>query len=314
MLQTTLLAEAVRAIAAGEADVVLVAGGEAKYRAARALSLGVDAPTTQQASNTRPDAVLAPHEDILHPLELERGIVMPVAQYAMMESALRYADGTTLAAHRAELGSCGRRTRPRRGVEPGRVEPRATHRGGDRHGGVGQPDARVSVHQVLTSQWNVDQAAGLILCARPAWPGRCVPEARWVFPLAVAVESHAAARRARAHRALSRLRDRRAATRGAHGYPTGSRRRARSVQLLSAAVRMQCRELGIDHRRTLTVTGGMAFAGGPLNNFVLQAMVRTAEVLRSQPGATALVTAVSGMVTKQGVSLWASRAPQRRFT
>ena len=54
----------------------------------------------------------------------------------------------------------------------------------------------------------------------------------------------------------------------------------------------------------------MAFAGGPLNNFVLQAMVRTAEVLRSQPGATALVTAVSGMVTKQGVSLWASRAPR----
>ena len=313
--QTTLLAEAVRTIAAGEADVVLVTGGEAKYRAARALSLGVEAPTTQQPRDTRPDAVLAPHEDILHPLELERGIVLPVAQYAMMESALRYAEGTTLAAHRAELGELWasyNRVAASNPVawsaEPHTAQEIATP-------GPGNPMLAFPYTKLLTSQWNVDQAAGLILCAAGVARALRVPEECWVFPLGVAESNHMLPLAERAH--VERC----------PGFAIAGRRLAERTGIapaaadvlevyscFPAAVRMQCRELGIDPHRSLTVTGGMAFAGGPLNNFVLQAMVRTAEVLRSRPGATALVTAVSGMVTKQGVSLWASRPPQRPFT
>jgi acetyl-CoA C-acetyltransferase len=66
------------------------------------------------------------------------------------------------------------------------------------------------------------------------------------------------------------------------------------------------RELGMGDDRPLTVTGGMAFAGGPLNHFVFQSLVRMAQVLRADPGSLGLVTAVSGIVTKQGVSLWSS--------
>ena len=46
-----------------------------------------------------------------------------------------------------------------------------------------------------------------------------------------------------------------------------------------SAVRAQTRELGIDEARPLTVTGGMTFAGGPLNHFVLQAGVEIFGVL-----------------------------------
>jgi acetyl-CoA C-acetyltransferase len=73
------------------------------------------------------------------------------------------------------------------------------------------------------------------------------------------------------------------------------------------AVRVQQRELGIPRQQPVTVTGGMAFAGGPLNNFVLQAAVRLAQRLRESPGASGMLNAVSGMLTKQGVSLWSSR-------
>ena len=78
------------------------------------------------------------------------------------------------------------------------------------------------------------------------------------------------------------------------------------------AVRVQARELGIDARRSLTLTGGMAFAGGPLNNFVLQAMVRMVDALRRDRAGTGLLTAVSGMLTKQGVSVWSARPPERQ--
>jgi acetyl-CoA C-acetyltransferase len=74
-----------------------------------------------------------------------------------------------------------------------------------------------------------------------------------------------------------------------------------------AAVRIQARELGLDLAAAPTVTGGMTFGGGPLNNFVLQAVARMAEVLRADPGGHGLVTAVSGMLTKLGCSVWSSR-------
>ena len=48
----------------GRADVVLVAGAEARHRALRAKIAGVDAPLTKQAPTT-PDTVLRPHAPIL---------------------------------------------------------------------------------------------------------------------------------------------------------------------------------------------------------------------------------------------------------
>jgi acetyl-CoA C-acetyltransferase len=57
----------------------------------------------------------------------------------------------------------------------------------------------------------------------------------------------------------------------------------------------------------------MTFAGGPLNNFVLQAVAKMASVLRADPASYGLVTAVSGMLTKQGVSLWSGHEPAAGF-
>ena len=50
-----------------------------------------------------------------------------------------------------------------------------------------------------------------------------------------------------------------------------------------------------------------------MNNFVLQALAKMAAVLRADPGALGLVNAVSGIMTKQGVSLWSSAPPERPF-
>ena len=57
----------------------------------------------------------------------------------------------------------------------------------------------------------------------------------------------------------------------------------------------------------------MTFAGGPLNNYVLQAMVKVVATLREDPEALALSTSISGMITKQGGGLWSSRPPAQDF-
>ena len=56
-----------------------------------------------------------------------------------------------------------------------------------------------------------------------------------------------------------------------------------------------------------TVTGGMAFAGGPFNNFVYQAMAPVVARLRSAPGTVGAVTTVSGLLTKPGIGMWSAR-------
>src|SRR5262249_28463316 len=102
VLQTTLFGGAADAIASGAADVVLVAGGEAKYRSLREQITGKAAPSTPQVG-VEPDEVLRPAREIWSPLEEELGLLMPVTQYAMIENALRRADGMSLDEHRTEI-------------------------------------------------------------------------------------------------------------------------------------------------------------------------------------------------------------------
>ena len=75
------------------------------------------------------------------------------------------------------------------------------------------------------------------------------------------------------------------------------------------AVRVQRRELHLLEKGTPTITGGMAFAGGPFNSFVL-ATAAMARRLREQPG-LGLVTTVSGMLTKPGLAVWSSEPDGR---
>jgi acetyl-CoA C-acetyltransferase len=80
-----------------------------------------------------------------------------------------------------------------------------------------------------------------------------------------------------------------------------------------AAVKSAAEGLGLAKDRTLTVTGGMPFAGGPLNNYVFQATCRAADLLRAGASSTALVSCVSGLYTKQGFTIWSAVPPARPF-
>jgi acetyl-CoA C-acetyltransferase len=76
-----------------------------------------------------------------------------------------------------------------------------------------------------------------------------------------------------------------------------------------AAVRVQQRELGLPLSGTPTLTGGMTFAGGPFNHFVLQSLLALGRRLRDDPAEVGLVTTVSGMLSKPGLALWSASPP-----
>ena len=76
---------------------------------------------------------------------------------------------------------------------------------------------------------------------------------------------------------------------------------------------MAAAELGLDERRPLTVTGGLTFGGGPLNNYVMHSIARMAEVLRGDRNARGLVTANGGYLTKHAFGVYSSQPPTRAF-
>lgn len=314
ILQTTLFGDAARAIQAGEAEVVLVAGGEARDRERVFARSGLAPGYRSQPAGTAADTVRAPGDDILHPLEIERGIAMPVQQYAMIENALRARDGLSVAEHRREVGELWARMSAVAAENPHAwsrralsAEEIATPSQANRM--LASPYAKLH-----NSQWNVDQAAGLILCSAAVARRAGVPEEGWIFPLAVAESNHMVPLSERVEIAACpgfRLTAR--AALDALGTSAADVPLLELYSCFPVAVRLQMREMGIAPGRDVTATGGMAFAGGPLNNFVLQAVARIVEEMRAGRGDVALVTAVSGMLTKQGVSLWGRRPPARGF-
>ena len=312
VLQQTIVTRACVLVATGQADVVLVVGGEARFRDLRATITGHAAPETAQPEVV-PDERLSPASEILPPVEIQNGLAVPAHQYASMESALRAADGLSPAAHVrrvaelwAAIGAVARTNPDAWDREP--LDAAALARPSTTNPLLATPYTKRHC-----SQWNVDQAAALLICSHGA-AQRFGRDDGWVYPVA-AVESNAMlplSRRAELHRSEGFHQCGRRLAELAGVAPA----EAEHIDLYScfpAAVQIQARELEIDTSRPLTVTGGMTFAGGPLNNYGLQALAAMAGLLRGRPDATGLVTSVSGMLTKQGTSWWSGAPPAQPF-
>jgi acetyl-CoA C-acetyltransferase len=313
ILQQTLVTRACSAITRGELDVALVVGGEAKYRDLRAQIAGTRASETEQMGVT-PDDVLVPAAEIIPRIEIAAGLTMPAAQYAVIETALRAARGQTVATHAQELAELWARFSTIAAGNPDAwrrepITPEFLSSPSDQNPMYSAPYTKWHC-----SQWNVDQASAFVLCSTEAAERFGVARDAWVFPLA-AVESNAMvplSQRGALHRSP-------AVSVGAKQLTAISGvdpRDADHLDLYScfpSAVQVQAEELGVGSDRPLTVTGGMTFAGGPLDNYNFQALAKMVERLREQAGTTGLVTCVSGMITKHGMTLWSTRPADGGF-
>jgi acetyl-CoA C-acetyltransferase len=313
ILQQTLVTRACSAIARGELDVALVVGGEAKYRDLRAQIAGTPAAETEQ-TDVVPDEVLVPAAEIIPRIEIAAGLTIPAAQYAIMETALRAARGQSVATHARELAELWAGFSDVAAANPDAwrrdaIAPEFLSSPSDKNPMYAAPYTRWHC-----SQWNVDQAAAFVVCSAEVAERSGVARERWVFPVA-AVESNAMvplSRRDELHRspAVSAGGEQLAAMSGVEP------RDADHFDLYScfpSAVQVQAAELRLGSDRPLTVTGGMTFAGGPLDNYNFQALAKMVEVLQEQPGTTGIVSCISGMLTKHGMALWSTRPPTDGF-
>jgi acetyl-CoA C-acetyltransferase len=309
--QQSLINEALAAILEGSCDVAVVVGGEAKRRSQQAVRSGRPVQETPQPGSV-PDVFQRRPGDLLEPVEVATGLWDPVQQYAMIDNALRHAEGRNLDEHRNEIAELWRRFNR---VAQG--NPRAAFPAPMSASEIATPSRHnrplaFPYNKWHSTQWTVDQAAALLVCSVEAAERFGIAADRWVFPWVGLESSHAVSllRRVEPHRwpAMEVL-----GARAAEwiGRPLADVEVSELYSCFPAAVRVQQRALGLTPETTPTVTGGMAFAGGPFNNFVYQATATVVENLRATPGALGLVTTVSGLLTKPGIGIWSTEPGDR---
>lgn len=312
ILQQTPIGDACRRIAAGELDVALVAGGEAKYRALRAQIGGVEVGETAQ--ECVPDEVMEPAAELMREIELDVLGPMPVAYYAVLESAWRAARGLGVEAHRDHMAAMYSRFSEIAAANPHAWKRLRLDAATIRNPGPNNPMLAFPYTRLHNTSWNVDQAAALIFCSAARAEALGIDRERWLFPLA-STESNdmqSVTERAELHACPgARIAGRRALELA--GIDTAGLDIVDLYSCFPVAVETYADALGLAESVDLTVTGGMPFAGGPLNNYVLQATCRAAELLREHGDGTALVSSVSGLLTKQGFGLYGRCAPGRPF-
>lgn len=312
VLQQSLIRRACELVSSGQADVVIVCGGEAKYRALQGVINAT--PVPEREAVAEPSERLVPSAEIITREEIERGLTVPARQYALIDTALRNAQGLTRDQHRQVLGELWARFSSIAAANPDAwirraVEPEDLQSPSARNPYLASPYTKQHC-----SQWNVDQAAALIICSTAAAVHYGVARDRWIYPH-VGIESNhmvSLTNRADPHRSPAVA----VAAAALHKHAGVAAADVDFLDLYScfpAAVRVQQAEFGIGSDRPLTVTGGMTFGGGPLNNYTLQATAKMAEILRTNPASTGLVTNVSGMLTKFGLTLWSCTPPAQPF-
>jgi len=304
--QQTVINEQLRAISAGACNVAVVVGGEARARARRAETAGTVATETAQP-NAVPDVVIDREDDFMARPEIDAGLTQPVLQYALIENALAAAEGQGTADHRASVADLWERFNIVARSNPAAAFPAALSAAELATASPGNRPLAFPYNKWHASQWTVDQSAALILCSVEAARAHHVPVDRWLFPLVGIDANHAVSlsHRRHLHRWPSMGVLGRAAAERA-GRPLTEIEHIELYSCFPSAVRIQQRELGMPLDGTPTVTGGMAFAGGPFNNFVYQSTAAMVPLLRGEPATLGLVSTVCGLLTKPGLAVWSA--------
>ncbi len=320
ILQQSLIDHALAEVSAGRARVALVVGGEAKFRGLRAAITDRPAPEIVQADDVVPDERLSPGSLAavgVIDLEIIRNTVSPVTAYALIENAIAHDLGRTPAEHRDAVAALWARFATVAAANPEAWDRTGPDAAAIRDAGAGNRMISFPYTKRHCAQWNVDQAAALLVCTVGTADALGVPPERRVFAHASAVANHAAAVAERAAIGSCAGADLAAArVLELAGRPIDEIAHVDLYSCFPSAVERLAAALGLpldDPARPLTVTGGLTFAGGPLNNYVLQALVVLVRRLRADPGSFGLSTSVSGFLVKQGFSIWSTDAPRAGF-
>ncbi len=305
-------------IARGERDVVLLGGGEVLHARRRARKAGeelrfevsADPPCAVVIGDPRPGTSEA---------ENAHGAFAPVTMYPLLETALRAAAGRTIDEHQHYVGALWSTFAHASASNP-HAWSRVPYSAADI---VDVTPANRMITFPYTKRMNanldVDQGAALLLCAHEVARRAGVAEDRMVFLHAGAdAADHwfVTERWSLAESEAIGVVTRAALT--ATGIGVDDVARFDLYSCFPSAVQLALGSIGLPgplrgDDRPITVTGGLGFAGGPLNNYPTHAIARMVELLREDAGSFGLTTALGWYATKHACGIWSTAPPREGF-
>lgn len=300
-------------VQAGRLDVVLLVGGEGIWSRRRARLAGQRVPYTDDSSKPRAE-VIGKELAMSSELELAAGFKMPVNVYPLFEVALRHAQGERVAQHRERVSELWARFNAVAVDNPYAwlrtpLSAEQIRTPSDTNRMVGFPYTKS-----MNSNWDLDQAAGIIVCSAAQAEALGVARERWVFPWAGtdAHDTYLFSNRDNFHSSPA-IRIAGRACLELAGVGVDDLAHVDLYSCFPSAVQIAANELGLDQSRQLTLTGGLPFAGGPLNNYVMHSIATMADVLRENPADVGLISANGGYVTKHAIGVYSTQPPPQPF-
>ncbi len=310
-VQTTLNQSALE-IQAGTLDIAILTGAECGYTQARARKQGVKLAWSEAPGT--PDVQIGREVPMSHAAEQQAGVKRPVQMYPVFENALRYARHETLPQHIERVSklwagfSAVAAKNPHAWIREAKTAEQIRTPG---------PDNRMvsfPYPKLMNSNNNVDQGAALILTSVETAQRLGIAREKWVFPWAGtdAHDFYYVSERENLHSSPAiRFAGRRALELA--GVGVADLAHVDVYSCFPVAVQVAAREIGLDESKPLTVTGGLTFGGGPMNNYVMHGVARMAEVLRADRGKLGLCTANGGFLTKHAMVVYGAEPPARPF-
>jgi acetyl-CoA C-acetyltransferase len=303
----------------GELDVALIGGAECmhtRWRARReprvelTWETGDDPPCPWVIGDDRPGT---------SDFEMAHLAVAPTMVYPLFETALRAEAGRGIDEHQQHIGALWSTFAAVAATNPHAWSRDALSAEAIR---TPSPDNRAVVFPYLKrmcANIDVDQAAAFVLCSYAAARDAGVPEDRIVF-LHAAAEAHdhwfvtERDSLTRSPAIAATVAD----TLAAAGVGVDDVARFDLYSCFPSAVQIAMREIGLrgpaaGDTRPLTVTGGLGFAGGPVNNYPSHGIAAMVEALRADPDSVGLTTALGWYVTKHAAAVWSTRPPADGF-
>ncbi len=297
----------------GDLDLAILTGGEAWRTRMRARKAGVEMswPTSPEDSIPR---LLG--EDLVMNLDAERdrGIMMPVQVYPMFETAIRARAGRSPQAHLASVSELWSRFSAVAADNPNAWlrefhTPAEIRTPGPTNRMIGLPYTKY-----MNSNNDVDMGAALIMCSVEKAEALGVSRDRWIFPHSGAdchEHQFISNRWSFAETPAIELGGRRALELA--GKTIDDMAIVDLYSCFPAAVQLGAQSLGLSLDAQLTRTGGLSFAGGPWNNYVMHAIATVMSDLRERPGEHGLVWANGGYTTKHAFGVYSTTPPATAF-
>ena len=311
MVQSALNASALD-ILGGDRDLIVLTGAEIGNTLARARKTGVELPVT--VTEGRYDRMIGREEPMASEAEIARDIQQPIQMYPIFENAIRYANGESIDAHIRRVSEMASRFCEVACDNPDAWIREAVDAETIRTPGPANRMISFPYPKLLNSNNAVDMSAAIIVCSLGKARALGIDDSKLVYPWSGtdAHDTYFVSERDNLHSSPA------IRVAGARALEL-SGMSVNDVDLLDiyscfpSAVQVAATEMGFPLERQLTVTGGMTFGGGPLNNYVMHSIARMVDLLRNAPGKRGLITANGGFLTKHAFGVYSAEPPEQDF-